>query len=598
MSDVPVPVGSAVSGAAPDLRGLRDKLSARGKLSKGLPALRLEAEMGWLLDTDVVNEIHHHLPGVDVRRAFLVARELDACPIIDPNPRGIHSLVVALAGEDAQGHERTRECISVLMDDYVKPRLEQLGILLENLLFMLVSRTRYMELKELAEPGEAAVKLRRERLRELDPEASARGVFPRIVHRAAELGASDIHIEPRSDRYVVRMRCQSVLTLVYTLRPTTGAALVNVIKTCAALNIAENRLPQDGRITLAQQPMDVVPAEYRALLNDISLRVATVPTVIRDRGEKVVLRLLKSGSTANYRLSNLGFPERALADLLSVIQSPHGMLLVTGPTGSGKTTTLYSVLAELNDGTLNISTAEDPVEARFDNMDQCQVDEAIGRTFAVLQRSFLRQDPDCILVGEIRDPETAAGAVQAARTGHLLLSTLHTLDSYTAFPRLRELGIGAPTLASCLSAVLAQRLVRELCPVCVESYDPADELNELLGETIIPSGVLEFRYPSVSSDSFCERCGNSGYVGMIPVVEVWVPSDEERHAMIYDPNVTHESLAAMAFQRGVSSMGQTCLDLIRAGRTTVAEMLRAVCSAHEFRRDPLLSVLRKVAKGD
>ena len=566
--------------------------------TSGLPLVRVESEMGWFLDTDVVNLIHHNLPSQEVRATFLSCRYLDACPIADRNPRATHSLLVVMSETHSDGVTRTLDSTVLPINDDLKPKLKRLGLDLDHITFLLVPRARFEELCELSEIGEKGVRVRRDRLRELDPDADARSVFPRIVHRAAELGASDIHISPRRDRYSVRMRRKSVLEQVYILPPKTGAALVNIIKTCAGLDITERRVPQDGRITLAQQKYDLIPAEFMERLKDVSLRVSTIPTVIREHGEKLVVRLLRSGSTENYQLDNLGFPPPALADLRRIMLSPHGMLVVTGPTGSGKTTTLYSVLAELNDGTMNISTAEDPVETRFDDMDQCQVNENISLRFARLLRAFLRQDPDCILVGEIRDPETADSAVQAARTGHLLLSTLHTLDSFTAFPRLKELGIGAPTLASCLSAVLAQRLVRELCPSCSVRYDAREELSELLGSGIAFENLVSLRRPPAQRSGFCQQCQNSGYTSQIPVIEIWVPSDAERHAMIYDPNVTHESLALLATARGMQRMSMLALELVLSGRTSLAEMLRAVTSADEFRKEPLVSAVKRLVHKD
>ena len=304
-----------------------------------------------------------------------------------------------------------------------------------------------------------------ERLKDLSSDAPVVRLVNRLIAKAAELHASDIHIEPTEDGVKVRMRIDGALRAEELLPPQLKSALPSRIKVMAGLNIAERRLPQDGRLRLAVRG------------HDIDLRVATSPTI---HGESVVLRLLdRSNLTLDF--DTLGFDQPMTEAFLSVLRRPHGIVLVTGPTGSGKTTTLYAALTVLNTEARKILTVEDPIEYRLAGVNQTQVTPGIGLTFAAALRSFLRQDPDVMMVGEIRDLETAEVAVQAALTGHTILSTLHTNSAASAVTRLLDMGVEPFLITSTLNAVLAQRLVRRLCPDCREPHAPTREVLTSLG---------------------------------------------------------------------------------------------------------------------
>ncbi len=393
-----------------------------------------------------------------------------------------------------------------------------------------------------------------DRLKDLASDAPAIRAVNRLITRAVETRASDIHLEPTEDSVVARLRIDGVLRELDPLPGAMKASLVSRIKIMANLNIAERRLPQDGRM------------RFTVRGQDIDLRVATSPTI---NGESVVMRLLDR-SHLKLSFDALGFDDELTARLRHALASPHGIMLVTGPTGSGKTTTLYTALSELNTTERKLLTVEDPIEYRLPGVCQTQIAPAIGLDFAAALRSFLRQDPDVIMVGEIRDLETAQVAVQAALTGHLILSTLHTNTAASAVTRLLDMGVEPFLITSTVNAVLAQRLVRLLCPSCRTSYEPPDEvLEEVAGAEAHRLGIRQL-YHAVG----CTECGGSGYRGRIALLELIVVDDTIARLALERAEAREIEAAARA--AGMRSMAVDGLMKAAAGLTTPEEVLRVI----------------------
>lgn len=374
-----------------------------------------------------------------------------------------------------------------------------------------------------------------------------------ILLKAIKTGASDIHFEPYERTFRVRFRVDGVLRREINLPIQLKNAIVSRLKIMSKLDIAERRLPQDGRIKLRL-----------AKGRDMDFRVSTVPVLF---GEKVVLRLLDK-SALQLDMTKLGFEESSLEDFKAALKKPVGMILVTGPTGSGKTTTLYSALSELNKETENIMTAEDPVEYNFMGINQVQMHEEIGLTFASALRSFLRQDPDIIMVGEIRDFETAQIAVQAALTGHLVLSTVHTNDAPGTITRLVDMGIEPFLIASAVILILAQRLVRKICTECREPIKVHPQLLIDLG--VPPDEVRTF---PVYKGKGCSICNYTGYKGRIGLYEV-MPMKEEIKELVLARASTSE-IKKEAIRLGMKTLRQSGIVKIREGLTTIEEVLRS-----------------------
>jgi general secretion pathway protein E len=405
-----------------------------------------------------------------------------------------------------------------------------------------------------AEEGGAADDADLERLKDLVSDAPVIRAVNRLIAQASDQRASDIHIEPTEDSLAIRFRVDGVLRAMPALPPAMRAPLVSRIKIMAGLNIAERRLPQDGRLRIAVRG------------HEIDLRVATAPGI---HGESVVLRILDRSRLA-LDFATLGF-DAALAEAFrGAVHHPHGIILVTGPTGSGKTTTLYAALAELNQPERKVLTVEDPIEYRLTGVVQTQVNPAIGFTFGSALRSFLRQDPDVIMVGEIRDRETAETAVQAALTGHMILSTLHTNTAAGAVTRLLDMGVEPFLLSSVLTGVLAQRLVRRLCTACREDYAPAAALAPLFEG--VGLALPERLYQATG----CARCGGTGYVGRLAIFEL-ITVD----AAIAQLILARADMRAIAEAAASGSMRPLVGDgLAKAARglTTVEDVLRVVRS--------------------
>jgi type IV pilus assembly protein PilB len=406
--------------------------------------------------------------------------------------------------------------------------------------------------KDMAEDDVQVVKEEKEDLTDLEKIGSESPVIRFVnylIFDAIKQGASDIHIEPKEKALKVRYRIDGVLfesmNPPYQMHP----AIVSRLKIMSNLDISERRLPQDGRV--------------RAVVHGrkVDLRLSTLPTVY---GEKVVMRILDNRSI-NVALEDLGFSENALTIWKHQIDQPHGILLVTGPTGSGKTTTLYSSLRCMDGNKLNIATVEDPIEYHLPQANQVQVFDKIGMSFSAALRALLRQDPDVVMLGEIRDPETARIAVQASLTGHLVLSTLHTNDAPSSITRLINIGVEPYLISSAVHAILAQRLVRKICQQCVEEYVPSDEMREFLA-------LQGFADQKSFRGKGCDKCRKTGYSGRLGIYELLVMDDNLRDMVTANPDVTQ--FRKTCRERGLVSLREDGFAKVLKGLTTVDEVLR------------------------
>jgi general secretion pathway protein E len=394
-----------------------------------------------------------------------------------------------------------------------------------------------------------------QRLRDMASEAPTIRLVNQIIFSAVELRASDIHIEPNVDSVLVRYRIDGSLRTAQTLAPNLRAAVTSRIKIMSRLDIAERRLPQDGRIKIAVRGID------------IDFRVSTIPTVF---GESVVMRILDR-SRVDLDFEKLGFNEKHIAALRALMEQPNGIILVTGPTGSGKTTTLYTALKGLNSSDRKLFTVEDPIEYQLAGINQVQVQPAIGFDFPHALRSILRQDPDIIMIGEIRDLETAQIAIQSSLTGHLVFSTLHTNSAAATITRLVDMGIENYLLASTVKGVLAQRLVRRLCRHCAEPHDNAAFWAEEIARKAQPSeihGAARIRRPRG-----CVECGQSGFSGRTTITELLLV-DAGIHRMILDESSDAE-IERAACSSGMSTMYESGIAKVWRGETTIEEVLQA-----------------------
>lgn len=388
-----------------------------------------------------------------------------------------------------------------------------------------------------------------DRMKDLANEDPVIRLVQRVIAAAVVVHASDIHFEPSSLALSIRFRLDGLLKEIESHSPDVGAAVVSRIKVMAGLNIAERRLPQDGRIRTTVHG------------KEIDFRVATSPAL---HGESVVLRILDRDDVA-LDFAELGYDEASRQILRSAISRPHGIVLVTGPTGSGKTTTLYAALKEVNTPDRKLLTVEDPVEYVLSGVTQVPVKPQIGLTFATTLRAFLRQDPDVLMVGEIRDQETAEIAIQAALTGHLLFSTLHTNTAAAAVARLLDMGIDDYLLTSTLHLIVGQRLLRKLCELCREPYEPAKDTLERFGLDGTPGSVW-YRAKG------CSACHGLGYKGRTTIAELLLMTDDLRAKIMERADA--RALEQLAVSNGMRTLFQHGLDRVQAGTTTLEEVVR------------------------
>jgi len=372
-----------------------------------------------------------------------------------------------------------------------------------------------------------------------------------ILQEAIKERATDIHVEPQEDKVNVRIRIDGVLQIIMTPPATSLSGLVTRIKILSKLNIAEKRLPQDGRFSI------------KTAAKDIDVRVSILPTV---HGEKIVMRLLdKSGF--DFNLTTLGFPKKNLSVFKKVISQPYGMVVVSGPTGSGKSTSLYAALKEIKDEKTNIITVEDPVEYQLEGISQVQVFEDIGLTFGSSLRSILRQDPDVLLIGEIRDEETADIAVKFSLTGHLVFSTVHANDAPGTLTRLLDIGIAPFLVGSCLNLVMAQRLVRKLCDKCKEEYKPTKDELALIG--LSPKDVKN----TLCRAKGCADCRNTGYRGRTAIFEM-IPMAKELRKLVFE-NANEDEIRQAAIKNGMVTLRDAGNERVLDGTTSIEEILRS-----------------------
>ncbi|NLX70933.1 MAG: type II secretion system ATPase GspE [Clostridiales bacterium] len=370
-----------------------------------------------------------------------------------------------------------------------------------------------------------------------------------IIQQAVNMGASDIHIEPIENESRVRFRIDGMLQKIFNIPVYMHSALITRIKIMGNMDIAEKRLPQDGRVGMNISG------------KDIDLRISTIPTIY---GEKAVLRILDQ---SNFLLSKekLGFTEENLEKFNELLKNTHGIILVTGPTGSGKSTTLYAMLNELNRESVNVITIEDPVEYRMEGINQIQVNPKAGLTFAAGLRAIVRQDPDIIMVGEIRDSETAEIAIRSAITGHLVLSTLHTNDAVSAISRLIDMGIEPYLISASLVGVISQRLLRKVCSNCRVPY-------EIEPHHLAVPGFEELAGVTLYRGKGCSACNYTGYKGRVPVHEILVVSRQHRQLIAQKAPI--DEIKDLSIKMGMSTLKEECIKLIRRGVTTIDEVIR------------------------
>jgi type IV pilus assembly protein PilB len=379
-----------------------------------------------------------------------------------------------------------------------------------------------------------------------------------LIFQAAEDGASDMHFEPTKEGIVVRFRIDGVMHEIQRIPKRMVAGVTTRLKVLAKLDIAERRKPQDGRISL----------NARTAGRMLDIRVATLPTV---DGEKIAMRLLDKSKKAP-TLEELGLPEDMRTRLSEIIRRPTGALLVTGPTGSGKSTSLYAALSEINRPEINVVTIEDPVEYRLPGISQMQINTKAGFTFASALRAILRSDPDVVMVGEIRDTETAKISIEAALTGHLVLSTLHTNDAPGAITRLSEMGVEPFLTGSAVSAVLAQRLARKLCAHCCEMYNPS--VDELLRNRVSPDVAAASDGMAFYRKRGCPRCGQTGYKGRIGIFQLFVMSEELESLAV--KRASREEIETTAIEQGMRTLWDDGLSKVMSGTTSLEELGRVL----------------------
>lgn len=534
-----------------------------------LDALRTDDAEGGLVDRIMAGGL---VSGEEIAR--LVAAHY-GCEVLDfrdtdPDPDAVELLTQERARElNALPLAATDEMVTVAVRDPSPEHLALVSAALGRTVRPVVAShrtltraldTEYKATRELGthvQAFEAKDQMRRDasifETAQVNEDAPVVQVVQKIITQGLRDRASDIHIEPSGERVRVRYRIDGALTDVLDLPESIGPALVSRIKILGGMNIVERRRPQDGQISMSVEGREV------------DIRVATTAVV---GGEKVVMRLLDK-SRQLFKLEQLGMPGDTADRYSALIHQPYGMIVCAGPTGGGKTTTLYASLGELNTPDRNIMTIEDPVEYTFDSINQIQINEQAGITFAGGLKSILRQDPDIILVGEIRDVDTARIAVQSALTGHLVLSSLHATEAVSALYRLLDMGIEAFLIASSVTAVVAQRLVRRSCTHCLEAYVPSPEevgfLRSFGGEE--PEGGFR-------RGAGCHFCAHTGYLERIGVYELLAVTDEVRELIV--DRAPHDDMRKLARSQGMRTLQEQAVRLVQDGTTTTTEVMRSI----------------------
>jgi type IV pilus assembly protein PilB len=500
------------------------------------------------IDRDLLKVIPHHL--LHRWKAIPIERNGSRLVVAMVNPLDVYAIdqMRLVAGLDIESVIATADDINASLGQSLSAR-EEIGAALQEMNDEIGGQDGVdIQLEEKNREEEVSV----DQLREMLDDAPVVRLANLIIRQAIRDKASDIHIQPEQNRVRIRVRIDGILHDTMTVPKKAQAPLVSRIKVMADLDIAEKRAPQDGRISLR-----VAGREY-------DFRVSTNPGV---NGEKVVMRILdKRGVQVG--LNQLGIPTAMMEDFENLINRSYGIVAVTGPTGSGKSTTLYSALNTINSPEKNILTIEDPVEYQLAGLTQTAVNQRAGVTFATALRTFLRQDPDIILVGEMRDPETALIATEAALTGHLVFSTLHTNDAPTAIARLIEMGVEPFLIASAVAGILAQRLVRVICTECKEAYTPPVEAFRRLNLSVDINSVTFYRGRG------CDRCRHTGYRGRSGIFELMRVDDSMRD-LILRKAPTHE-VRQHALEAGMVTLQQDAMQKILEGITTMEEALRIV----------------------
>lgn len=537
-----------------------------------LPLEHLLVQLGHITEKDRVRVMGHHwgVPFVDLvetppdpQLASMLTPEMAkryrAVPVAKENGR----LLVAMADpldifaiDEIRQHTKHEIEAAIATEEDIQTALKRLYRTDTAVSDTVKELMRDLGESEMLLHDNSEEELSAEELREIADDAPVVRLANMIITQAITDGASDIHIEPTRDCIKVRYRIDGVMIDSMVLPKRVQASLTSRFKILADMDIAEKRVPQDNRISAT-----IDGREY-------DFRVSTLPCIY---GEKIVMRVLDK-SSVRVGLEKLGFLPDTLATLEEVVSRSYGIILVTGPTGSGKSTTLYSILSKLNTGLVNIITAEDPVEYELPGINQVQVNPKAGLTFASALRAMLRQDPDIIMVGEMRDRETATIAIEAALTGHLVLSTLHTNDSSSAPPRLTEMGVEPFMIASSLIAVLAQRLVRTLCPRCKEPYQPTESEFTNHGFTLPPN----LHEVTIYRAKGCENCKNTGYKGRTGIHELLVMSDPVRDLIL--KHAAAYAIQKVAVEHGLRLLKEDALQKVLLGRTSIEEIVRVIYS--------------------
>ncbi len=562
----------------------------RGSLRKGGKIdARVPGEAATPTIEQLIAYIHNNPPTESAVKAFEPLRSRGLV-FLGTQPGDMGRLVVGLhAIKDANAREIISGSATALMiAQDIEPVLKKLRVPTENVIYLLLKDEQYKQAVSLSTNAE----LRQKYLGQINRDTEAFKTYTDMLTFAVDLRASDIHFEPYKDgQYRARFRVDGALQdWGMSIDGEHAKRVVSLFKNEAKLKLDESRRAQDGGITFGPRVLATNPD-----LENFSLRVSIMPTNI---GEKVNVRLLNSAASGDrFDLKKLGFPDDILRQILKQVASPQGLIIVTGPTGSGKTTTLYSILMHLNTSDVNIVTIEDPVELNLDGINQGQVNEEIGNTFEQASRRYMRQDPDIIFVGEIRDKETARVALAAANTGHLVLSTVHTNDSVASITRLLDLGVLKSQVADSLRAVISQRLVRNLCTDCSEKYDAKDELNEMFEEPLLQESVMLRRKGSEEACAGCSSCDGTGYKGRTVVPELWIPGRKEK-ALINSGVSAHHELFAAAESGGMKPLVIRAMELALSRKTSLQELRENVFTPIEIyeQRERIVKEIREHAR--